>query len=126
MKPKRPKPDASLLDQLSAPLRHFVADFKTHGPNTLDRLRERNAEKYIELSIKLITLISTLRTESDLDFKSAKSMEDIGAKLLKSVGVDEGRINDELIAAAIAANNEFIAQLEAIRDRHELAEGEMH
>src|SRR5262249_50307211 len=98
-------------------------------PNTLDRLRERNAEKYIELSIKLITLISTLRTESDLDFKSAKSMEDIGAKLLKSVGVDEGRINGELIAAAIAANNEFIARLETIRDDQllqEHTEGEIH
>ena len=126
MKPKKSKPDVSLLDQLSAPLRHFVTDFKTHGPNTLDRLRERNAEKYIELSIKLITLISTLRTDSGLDFKSAKSMQDIGAKLLKSVGVDEGQINDELIAAAIAANNEFIARLETIRDRHEHTDGEIH
>jgi len=35
-------------------------------------------------------------------------------------------ITDELVQAAIAANNEFIARLEAIRDRHEVAEGEMH
>src|SRR5262249_54121833 len=64
-------------------------------------------EKYIELSIKLITLISTLRTESGLDFKSARSMEDIGAKLLKSVGMDEHIISPEMIEAALEANNAF-------------------
>src|SRR5262249_10215133 len=126
MKPKKPKPDVSLLDQLSAPLRHFVTDFKTHGPNTLDRLRERNAEKYIELSIKLITLISTLRTESGLDFKSAKSMEEIGLKLLKSVGMPDAAITDSPVREAIEENNQFIATLEAIRDKHEHTDGEIH
>ena len=125
MKPKRPKPDASLLDQLSAPLRDCVADIKAHGAEKLKQLHD-NPQKYLELSIRLIELIASLRTESGLDFKSAKSMEEIGTKLLKSVGMDEHIISPEMIEAAIEANNAFIAQLEAIRDRHEVAEGEIH
>jgi hypothetical protein len=49
------------------------------------------------------------------DFKQAKSMQDIGLRLLQSVGLKEP---DSLsIAAAIEANDEFIAKLEAIRDK---------
>jgi hypothetical protein len=83
--PRKPKPEASLLDQLSAPLRDFVADFKTHGANTLEQVRERNPEKYVELSTKHIGLIAALKTEPD-GFHNAKSREEIALKLLQSVG----------------------------------------
>src|SRR5215472_11249625 len=48
------------------------------------------------------------------DFSTANSMQDIGRKLLQSVGLSEP--NDASIAAAIEANDAFVERLEAIRD----------
>src|SRR5215831_8821715 len=50
-----------------------------------------------------------------VDFASANSMQDIGRKLLQSVGFREP--DDVSIAAAIEANDAFIERLEAIRDK---------
>jgi predicted nucleic acid-binding protein len=50
-----------------------------------------------------------------IDFATANSMQDIGRKLLQSVGFSEP--DDVSIQAAIEANDIFIARLEAIRDR---------
>jgi hypothetical protein len=122
MKPRKPKPEASLLDQLSAPLRAFVTDFKTHGATTLEDLRQRNPDKYIEQSIKLIALIATLETEPS-GFHNTKSMQDIGRELLKSVGCNEEAMSDGVVEEVIEANDVFIAKLEAIRAK---AEGEIH
>jgi hypothetical protein len=53
-------------------------------------------------------------TTNQIDFQTANSMQDIGKRLLQSVGLSEP---DSLsIAAAIEANDVFIARLEAIRD----------
>jgi len=52
---------------------------------------------------------------NNLDFNQAKSMQDIGRKLLLSVGFNEP--DDISIQAAIEANDAFIERLEAIRDR---------
>jgi hypothetical protein len=49
-----------------------------------------------------------------VDFASANSMQDIGRKLLQSIGFREP--DDVSIAAAIEANDAFIERLEAIRD----------
>jgi hypothetical protein len=49
-----------------------------------------------------------------IDFKQARSMQDIGRKLMQSVGIREP--SDGLIQQAIEANDAFIARLEAIRD----------
>jgi hypothetical protein len=48
------------------------------------------------------------------DFSTANSMQDIGRKLLQSVGFASP--DDVSIQAAIEANDAFIAKLEAIRD----------
>jgi hypothetical protein len=50
-----------------------------------------------------------------IDFTTAKSMTDIGRKLLQSVGFKDP--DDVSISAAIEANDGFIAQLMQIRDR---------
>jgi hypothetical protein len=50
-----------------------------------------------------------------IDFAQANSMQDIGRKLLQSVGFASP--DDASIQAAIEANDQFIARLEAIRDR---------
>jgi hypothetical protein len=49
-----------------------------------------------------------------VDFSQASSMEDIGRKLLQSVGFSSA--DDVSIKAAIEANDAFIQRLEAIRD----------
>jgi hypothetical protein len=103
----------SLLEQLGKPLRDFVDDFKTHSADTLKKVREENPEKYLELATKLAALVAALKPEPD-GFHTAKSKEDIGAKLLQSIGFTEP--DDVSIQAAVQANNAFIAQLEAIRD----------
>ena len=50
-----------------------------------------------------------------VDFNQANSMEDIGRKLLQSIGFASP--DDVSIADAIEANDQFIAQLRQIRDR---------
>jgi hypothetical protein len=50
-----------------------------------------------------------------LDFATANSMQDIGRKLLQSVGFASP--DDLSIQAAIEANDQFIAELEQIRDK---------
>src|SRR5262245_13364772 len=54
---------------------------------------------------------------SPTDFKSAKSMHDIGERLLRSVGLPSP--DEDSIAAAIEANDRFMAELEAIKARAE-------
>src|SRR5262252_4202976 len=49
-----------------------------------------------------------------VDFSQASSMEDIGRKLLQSVGFDEP--DDVSIKEAMEANDEFIKELERIRN----------
>ena len=50
-----------------------------------------------------------------IDFAQAKSMQDLGRKLLQSVGFASP--DDVSIQAAIEANDAFIDRLQAIRDR---------
>ena len=52
---------------------------------------------------------------SEIDFSQASSMEDIGRKLLQSVGFKEP--DDVSIADAVEANDAFVDQLQQIRDR---------
>jgi hypothetical protein len=52
--------------------------------------------------------------ENEFDFKTAKSMQDVGLKLLQSVGFASP--DDASIEAAIEANDAFIDRLTAIRD----------
>jgi hypothetical protein len=114
MKTRKPKTsEPSLRDKLS---RNFLealeADFRAYGVTVLERMRESSPERYCELAGKLI-----MSAEPQPDgFEQCNSMEEIGLKLLKSVGVDEEAATDDMIEAAIVANDKFIARLEAIRD----------
>ena len=116
MKTRKPKPEASLLVQLSAPLRDFTADFKAHGKSALEQVRTRSPEKYLELSTKLAALVAALKTEPDL-FDNTQTHEDIGRKLLQSIGFRDP--DDASIEEAIKIQNAFVAQLEAIRNAAE-------
>ena len=79
------KPEATLLDQLGVPLRDFVADFKLHGKRALEQVRLESPSKYLELASKLAALVAALKPPQSA-FHDANSMQDIGRKLLESVG----------------------------------------
>src|SRR5262249_30763761 len=78
--------------------------------------QERNAQGIVASELGIAKVFHRFDTQNDnqLDFKSARSMQDIGRKLMQSVGVREP--SDDDIQAAIEANDAFIARLEAIRD----------
>ena len=65
--------------------------------------------------VKILNFIVDQPPNTSVDFSSTNSMEDIGRKLLQSVGFASP--DDVSIQAAIEANDVFIAQLEQIRDR---------
>jgi hypothetical protein len=68
-----------------------------------------------ELGIAKVFHHMTDAEPNKIDFNTANSMQDIGRKLLQSVGFASP--DDASIQAAIEANDVFIARLEAIRDR---------
>jgi terminase small subunit-like protein len=71
------------------------------------------AEKAIAEVRGIVVKNVNLNTNA-IDFAQAQSMQDIGRKLLESIGFSSP--DDISIAAAIEANDTFIAALEAIRD----------
>ena len=86
-------------------------------------LREARADKAHSAAVSAIlgkAKILNIAEQHDfrsgeMDFSQASSMQDIGRKLLQSVGFREP--DDVSIQAAIEANDAFIARLEVIRDR---------
>ena len=111
---KKQKPsEPSLRDKLSENfMRAFEADFAENGVEAIKALREKSPEKYSEIAARLIAAI-----ESKPDgFSQCKTMEEIGRKLLQSVGGDDVEFIDEMIAEAVEANNKFVARLEEIRN----------
>ena len=64
---------------------------------------------------KILNLITDrIEDVTKVDFNSAQSIQDIGRKLLQSVGFKEP--DDVSIKEAIVANDEFIKELERIRN----------
>ena len=64
---------------------------------------------------KILNLSVDQPPNTSVDFSSAESMQDIGRKLMQSVGFASP--DDASIQAAIEANDAFIDRLQAIRDR---------
>ena len=85
-------------------------------------LREARADKAHSAAVSAIlgkAKILNISEQHDfrsgkIDFSQASSMEDLGRKLLQAVGFKEP--DDVSIKEAIAANNEFIKELERIRN----------
>jgi len=110
---QKKKPEASLIDQLSEPLKDFVNDFKEHGKSVLEQVRSRNPEKYLELSTKLAGLVAMIKPKPS-DMSKARTHEEIAIATLKEVDCEDP--TPEMIAEATQANKNFVARLEAIRD----------
>jgi hypothetical protein len=111
---KQKSAEPSLRDKLSENvLRAIEADFAENGVAAVELLRQKSPDRYCELAARLIAA-----TEPKPDgFEQCNSLQEIGVKLLKSVGLSEVEMNEDMIAQALEANNAFIAQLEAIRDQ---------
>jgi hypothetical protein len=77
--------EPSLRAKLSAAfLEAFEADFRVHGVEVIEKMRQTHPEKYAELAGKMI---STIDQPDPNSWSSAQSMQDIGRKLLQSVGM---------------------------------------
>jgi hypothetical protein len=124
MKPRKPKSaEPSLRDKLSqAFLETLEADFRVYGATVIETMRQTDPTRYAELAGKLIMTAEPV--SKGIDFNSANSMDELGLKLLQSIGFTAP--SDEQIQQAIAANNAFIAKLEAIRDCASAPEDEVH
>jgi hypothetical protein len=110
-KPKANEPN--LRDKLSGDvLKAFADDFSANGVSVIEKLREKSPEKYVELAAKLIAAAEALPDPSD--FASAKSIEDVGRKLLVAVGVNEYDATDDMIEQALKAHKILIKRLEEI------------
>ena len=80
-----------------------------------ERQENPNAMATCELGLaKVFGHFNDTEDHNHIDFKQANSMQDIGRKLLQSVGFASP--DDASIALAIEANDVFVAELERIRD----------
>jgi hypothetical protein len=110
-KPKEPSLRARAMHALDA-------DFKLHGENAIKQLRETRPDRYVELAARP----TDLPTEGG--FEQCRDMRDIGVKLLQSIGFTDP--DEDSIAAAIAANDQFIATLQQIHHCAQASEEEIH
>jgi hypothetical protein len=112
MKPRKSKSSGpSLRSRLSADyLKAFQSDFEENGPAVIAELRQKSPEKYAEIASRLI---AQAEPPSD-DFDKAQSMRDLGIGLLKQVGMAEENITEQMIEAAIEAQDELVRKLELI------------
>jgi len=114
---KRYGESPSTRNRLSGAFIEALAEqWREHGDEILDGLRKENPSKLAEIIAKLVA-ISEPPLDDTFDFKNATSMQDIGKKLLMSVGFEEP--DEASIQRAIEANDRFVGQLEAIRDAAE-------
>src|SRR5262245_48854947 len=121
---KAQKADPSLLEELRGPLRDVVNELKSNLAGELQKLRERgDSARYLETAAKLLPLIVVLNPQMN-DFASANSMQEIGEKLLKSIGFYDP--DEHSIEEALQANNDFIARLQHIHQCAQAPEQEPH
>jgi len=120
---RRVKPILERIRELQAELANDTKETREKVVSELNELKSLAQAKHaygaavsaVMGKAKLLNFI-TDRVEdvTEIDFNTAQSFQDIGRKLLQSVGFKDP---DEIsIQAAIAANDEFIKELERIRN----------
>ena len=111
-KPKTIEP--SLRDKLSAHLLELEADFAANGAEVIRKLRDKDPRAYCEISARLIAA-----TEPPGDgFDSAQSLQELGVRLLESVGCPRDAITEDMAEAAVAAQDDFTTALAKIGQGH--------
>src|SRR5262245_57074838 len=85
-KQKQKAAEPSARDKLSPGfVKALEADFRVYGTGVIEQMREADPTRYIELCGKLVMTVEQPALDG---FEQCKSMEEIGIKLLKSVGMD--------------------------------------
>ena len=108
MKRKEPKAEPSLRDKLAQKLDAALeADFAINGAAAIEALRNKSVDKYVEIAARRVAATDPPANS----FESAHSMEEIGIRLLESVGTPRDLITESMIQAAIDANDAFIKRL---------------
>jgi len=107
--------EPSALEQLNESMRDIVGELKTNLADELKKVREHgDSGKYLEIAAKLLPIIAALNPGPD-DYSDCKNMNQIGIKLLKSIGCAEVDMTEAMIAEALVANDAFIDRLQQIR-----------
>src|SRR5262245_28355935 len=106
---RKPQRDSrSPRDRLSQDfLRDLAADWAANGAAAVKAMREKSPERYVEATGKAIA--SAEEPDDDLSFRDCHSMQDIGKKLLRTVGLMEP--NARQVNAAIKLNDKFVKGL---------------
>jgi hypothetical protein len=91
----------------------LAKDFAEHGREAIERIREESPAKYGELVARLIP--SDAPVPAPGAYADCNSLRDIGLKLLQQIGLSDP--TEDEIAEACAANDTFMATLEAIKAR---------
>jgi hypothetical protein len=115
MKPRKSKSvEPSLREKLSKKfLEALEADFQAYGSSVLERMRESHPERYAELAAKMIMTAEPAQQAEGL--AAAKNMHEFACIQLRQIGLPEP--TDEQIEEAVKANDWFLEQLEAIKNR---------
>jgi hypothetical protein len=113
---KTNKAEPTLRDEIAAAFDEALrADFVENGASVLQEMRKNDPTRYAELVARRI--VAAEPKQEATGFSQASTMKEVGARLLQSIGIVEPTA--EQIQEAIAANTEFIAQLESIKARAE-------
>jgi len=120
---KKVKPILDRVRELQAELAAQTKETREKCVQELNELkREAQAEKAYGPAVsavmgkaKILNFITENVQLSETDFNSAQSMQDIGRKLLQSIGFREP--DDASIAEAVEANDTFIDTLRGICER---------
>jgi hypothetical protein len=113
-KAKAKSNEPSLRDKLNAKFMAAIeSDFETNGTEVIAALRRESPAKYSEIVTRLIAAHEP-RPEG---FEQAKTMQDLGRRLLLSVNTPDELINDQMISDAIILNERFVLGLEELRDK---------
>jgi len=111
-KPKTTQPNArerlskSFLDALEM-------DFREHGKNVIESMREKDPTRYAELAGKLVMTIEQPQGDG---FEQCRNKEDVVRKLLQTVGCSDDLLTGDMIKRGVKAHDQLVAELEAIRD----------
>ena len=95
-------------------LEAFERDFAENGITVIQSLRSRSPEKYCEISARLIAATEPPQN----GFDNAQSLQELGVRLLESVGCPRDAITEAMAEAAVAAQDDFTMALTKIGQGH--------
>jgi hypothetical protein len=111
MNTRKEKTEPNFRDRLSADfIKGIEGKWREHGEEILEAMRKDNPTKFAEMVARLVPPDPVPVSP----FANAQSLEDVGRKLLESVGLSEDLITDDLIEQALKAHQTLIDRLEEI------------